>query len=364
MKYYLIAGEASGDLHGANLMKAILENDPTAEFRFWGGDLMAKVGGTQVEHYKNTAYMGFLEVIKNLKKILSFIKVCKADIAAYKPDVLILIDYPGFNMRIAKFAKNAGFKVVYYISPQVWAWKENRVKQIKQYVDKMLVILPFEKDFYEKKWNYQVDFVGHPLLDEINQNDSYTTDLNNNGKPIIAILPGSRIQEINKILPEFLKMVKFYPDYHFVVAGLEHNGAAYYQQIIGDKPVEVVMNKTYSVLNMSYAALVASGTATLETALFDTPMVVGYKGSWFSYQIGKMLVDIKYISLVNLIMDREVVKELIQNDLDETHLKIELDKILNMSKQYLMRDEFRKLKEILGSKGASERAAAIICALR
>lgn len=363
MKYYLIAGEASGDLHGANLMKAILEKDASAEFRFWGGDLMAKVGGTQVEHYKNTAYMGFLEVLKNLSKILSFIKICKADITAWKPDVVVLIDYPGFNMRIAKFAKNAGFKVVYYISPQVWAWKENRVKQIKQFVDKMLVILPFEKDFYEKKWNYQVDFVGHPLLDEINQNDAYTIDLKNDGKPIIALLPGSRIQEINKILPEFLKMVPLFPDYHFVLAGLAHNGLDYYKQLIGDKPVEIVMNKTYSVLNMSYAALVASGTATLEAALFDTPMVVGYKGSWLSYKIGKILVDIKYISLVNLIMDKEVVKELIQNDLDEKQLKIELDKILNMSNQYLMREEFKKLKIILGSKGASERAAEIIVAL-
>ena len=364
MKYYLIAGEASGDLHGANLMKAILEKDAAAEFRFWGGDLMAKVGGSQVEHYKNTAYMGFWEVLKNLKKILSFIKVCKADIAVWKPDVVVLIDYPGFNMRIAKFAKNAGFKVVYYISPQVWAWKENRVKQIKQYVDKMLVILPFEKEFYEKKWNYQVDFVGHPLLDEINQNDNYTINVCNQGKPIIALLPGSRIQEINQILPEFLKMVPLYPDYHFVLAGLEHNGLQYYQQIVGTTPVEIVMNKTYTVLNMSYAALVASGTATLEAALFETPMVVGYKGNWLSFQIGKMLVDIKYISLVNLIMDKEVVKELIQDDLDESHLKTELDKILNLSNQYLMREEFRKLKVILGSKGASERSAEIIVALK
>lgn len=363
MKYYLIAGEASGDLHGANLMKAILAKDSQAEFRFWGGDKMAKIGGTQVEHYKNTAYMGFLEVIKNLKTILSFIKVCKADIADWKPDVLILIDYPGFNMRIAKFAKTAGFKVVYYISPQVWAWKENRVKKIKQYVDKMLVILPFEKDFYEQKWNYEVDFVGHPLLDEIANSNDYNITLNNNGKPIIALLPGSRTQEIGKILPEFLKMVPLYPDYHFVLAGLNHLGKEFYEAQIGDLAVEIVIDKTYSVLNVSYAALVASGTATLEAALFDTPMVVGYKGSWFSYQIGKMLVDIKYISLVNLIMDTEVVKELIQDDLNQKELKLALDNVLNLSNQYLMREDFRKLKVVLGNTGASERSAEIICAL-
>ena len=364
MKYYLIAGEASGDLHGANLMKAILVKDTEAEFKFWGGDKMAKVGGIQVEHYKNTAFMGFLEVIKNLKTILSFIKVCKADISDWKPDVLILIDYPGFNMRIAKFAKTAGFKVAYYISPQVWAWKENRVKQIRQYVDKMLVILPFEKSFYEDKWNYKVDFVGHPLLDEIALSDEYTIELKNNDKPVIALLPGSRVQEIKKILPEFLLMVDKFPDYHFVLGGLNHLGIAFYKEIIGNKPVEIVIDKTYSLLNNSYAALVASGTATLEAALFNTPIVVCYKGSWFSYQIGKMLVDIKYISLVNLIMDKEVVKELIQQDFNEANLEKELNKVLNLSNQYLIREEFKTLKRILGNQGASARAAEIIVAMK
>jgi len=364
MKYYLIAGEASGDLHGANLMKAILAKDVNAEFRFWGGDKMQSVGGTRVEHYKNTAFMGFLEVIKNLRTILNFIKTCKADISEWNPDILILIDYPGFNMRIAKYAKTAGFKVVYYISPQVWAWKENRVKQIKQYVDKMLVILPFEKAFYKDKWNYKVEFVGHPLLDEIALNEASYIKLQNKDKPVIALLPGSRVQEIQKILPEYLKMVDKFPDYHFVLGGLNHLGIDFYKQMIGAKPVEIVIDKTYSLLKVSYAALVASGTATLEAALFDTPMVVCYKGSWFSYQIGKVLVDIKYISLVNLIMDKEVVKELIQQDLNAINLERELENVLKLSNQYLIREEFKTLKRILGNQGASSRAADIIVELK
>jgi len=361
MKYYLIAGEASGDLHGANLMKEILKTDIQAEFRFWGGDKMATVGGYQVEHYKNTAFMGFLEVIKNLRTILSFIKFCKQDITNWKPDVVILIDYPGFNMRVAKHAKENGFKVVYYISPQVWAWKENRVKKIKLYVDKMLVILPFEKPFYEGKWNYHVDFVGHPLLDEIESYNNYELQLNNNDKPIIAILPGSRVQEIKKILPEFLSITKHFPEYYFVIAGMKHLGVEFYNQFTIDKNIEIVFEKTYHLLNVSYASLVASGTATLEAALFNTPMIVGYKGSWFSYQIGKRLVkNIKYISLVNLIMDKEVVKELIQDDLNEYNLKKEFTSLLTLSNQYIIRQDFNILKNKLGNKGASERASKII----
>lgn len=361
MKYYLIAGEASGDIHGANLMKEILLNDPKAEFRFWGGDKMKSVGGTQVEHYKNTAFMGFLEVVKNLRTILSFIKICKADIQTWNPDALILIDYPGFNMRIAKFAKQKGFKIVYYISPQVWAWKEKRVEKIKLYVDKMLVILPFEKPFYEKKWNYKVDFVGHPLLDEIEFNNEYKVQLNNNEKPVIAILPGSREQEINKILPEFLKITKYYPDYHFVIAGIPHLGKEYYKRFNIDSNIEIVFGKTYHLLNTSYAALVASGTATLEAALFNTPIIVGYKGSWISYQIGKRLVkNIKYISLVNLIMDKEVVKELIQEELNEKNLKENLDQLLQLATQYTIRQQFKNLKIKLGNTGASKRSANII----
>lgn len=362
MKYYLIAGEASGDMHGANLMQAIQAKDPQAEFRFWGGDKMAKITpSTQVEHYKNTAFMGFWEVVKNLRTILSFIKKCKEDIAQWQPDTLILIDYPGFNMRIAKFAKTAGFRVVYYISPQVWAWKENRVKKIKTYVDEMLVILPFEKDFYEKKWQYPVHFVGHPLLDEIAQHQIQALALKAKDKPIIAMLPGSRVQEIQKILPVFLQMVSKFPDYQFVLAGLGHLGKRFYEEHTKGYAVDIVIDQTYPLLHESYAALVASGTATLEAALFETPMVVGYKGSWLSYQIGKRLVDIKYISLVNLIMDKEIVKELIQNDLNEQTLQSELAKTLNMSTQYLMREDFKVLKKILGNQGASAKAAQIIC---
>lgn len=360
MKYYIIAGEASGDMHGANLMKAIIQKDKLAQFRFWGGDKMAAVGGEQVMHYKNTAFMGFWEVIKNLKTILSFIKKAKEDILHHQPDVLILIDYPGFNMRIAKMAKNAGFKVVYYISPQVWAWKENRVNQIKKYVDKMLVILPFEKAFYEQKWHYSVDYVGHPLLDEIANQKMIENDFQHNEKLIIALLPGSRMQEIQTILPQFLKMVPHFPDYHFVVAGLPHIPKTVYTQLIGTMPVELAINKTYPLLHYSYAALVASGTATLETALYNTPMLVGYKGNWLSYLIGKRLVNVKYISLVNLIMDAEIVPELIQQDLNEDKLKSTLAELLTLAKQYEMRQSFIHLKHLLGNSGASERAAELI----
>lgn len=360
MKYYLIAGEASGDMHGANLMKALRQKDATAEFRFWGGDKMKAEGGEQVEHYKNTAFMGFWEVITHLKTILSFISLCKKDIQHWQPDVVILIDYPGFNMRIAQFAKEAGFKVVYYISPQIWAWKENRVHKIKKYVDKMLVILPFEKDFYQK-WNYDVEFVGHPLLDET---DKFILESNEqkitSEKPIIALLPGSRKQEISKILPEFLSVTEVFNEYQFVIAGLNHIEPEFYQRIIGKKQVEIVYNQTYQLLSRSNAALVASGTATLEAALFGVPMVVGYKGSYFSYFIGRMLVKIKYIALVNLIMEEPVVAELIQSDLNKENLQKNLQSILSGEKRTAMLSKFEILKKKLGKGGASERAAGIV----
>lgn len=358
MKYYLIAGEASGDMHGANLMRAIKEKDAAAEFRFWGGDKMKEIGGEQVEHYKNTAFMGFLEVVANLRTILGFIKKCKADITSWQPDKVILIDYPGFNLRIAEFAKSAGCKVIYYISPQVWAWKENRVKKIKKHVDRMLVILPFEKDFY-KKWNYEVDFVGHPLLDEIGE---IKTDSKESKVRQIALLPGSRHQEIAKILPEFAKMVPLFPGYHFVIAGLGHISPNFYETFTNNTAIEVLYNQTYSILQQSEAALVASGTATLETALFNVPMVVGYKGSWLSYHIGRWLVKIKYIALVNLVMDKPVVKELIQNELNEQLLKKELELILHSDKRKQMLEDYETLAELLGKEGASERAAAIVVA--
>ena len=320
MKYYIIAGEASGDLHGANLMKALLDKDPAADFRFWGGDRMAKVGGTLVKHYRELAFMGFWEVLTNLRTILKNIDYCKKDIANFKPDVLIFIDYPGFNMRIAKWAKQQHIPTHYYISPQIWAWKENRIKAIKRDVDFMYVILPFEKAFYEQKHQYPVYFVGHPLLDAIAQREEVDAETfkSENGldsRPIIALLPGSRKQEIAKMLKIMLSVVDDYHQYQFVIAGAPSIDYEFYQQFIKEENVHFVSGKTYDLLSVSYAALVTSGTATLETALLNVPEVVCYKGSWLSYHIAKRIIKLKYISLVNLIMDKPVVTELIQGDL-------------------------------------------------
>ena len=364
MKYYIIAGEASGDLHASNLMKGIKQDDPKAEFRFWGGDLMQKQGGTLVKHYRDLAFMGFLEVIQNLKTILNNIKFCKQDIQNYKPDVLILVDYPGFNLRIAKFAKTLGIKVVYYISPQLWAWKEGRVETIKKYVDEMLVILPFEKDFY-KKHHVEAHFVGHPLLDAIeglppiNLAD-FKKEHHLNDKEIIALLPGSRKQEVSKMLEIMLSVRDYFKDYQFVIAGAPSLEKNFYQQFVDDD-VHFVSNRTYDLLRCSKAALVTSGTATLETALLNIPEVVCYKGSRISYEIGKRLVkNIKYISLVNLIMDREVVTELIQDDLNTKNLVEELNKILNTEKRQQLLSDYDVLRQKLGGSGASQNAAKII----
>jgi len=331
MKYYIIAGEASGDLHGANLMKALLDKDPAADFRFWGGDRMAKVGGTLVKHYRELAFMGFWEVLTNLRTILKNIDYCKKDIANFKPDVLIFIDYPGFNMRIAKWAKQQHIPTHYYISPQIWAWKENRIKAIKRDVDFMYVILPFEKAFYEQKHQYPVHFVGHPLLDAIAQREEVDAETfkSENGldsRPIIALLPGSRKQEIAKMLKIMLSVVDDYHQYQFVIAGAPSIDYEFYQQFIKEENVHFVSGKTYDLLSVSYAALVTSGTATLETALLNVPEVVCYKGSWLSYHIAKRIIKLKYISLVNLIMDKPVVTELIQGDLTKKNLEKELDK--------------------------------------
>ena len=364
MKYYIIAGEASGDLHASNLMKEIKKKDAKAEFRFWGGDLMQQQGGTLVKHYKDLAFMGFAEVIMNLRTILTNIKVCKSDIISWQPDKLILVDYPGFNLRIAPFAKSKGIEVIYYISPQIWAWKTGRVHKIKKYVDKMLVILPFEKDFYAK-YGMNVDFVGHPLLDAIEQrkmpNESeFRAKWNLDSRPIIALLPGSRKQEIKTKLPIMLSVVKDFPDYQFVVAGAPGQDKSFYSSYLNDS-VKLVENKTYDLLQLSHAALVTSGTATLETALLNIPEVVCYKGSRISYEIGKRLVKhIQYISLVNLIMDKEVVKELIQNDLNYKNLKKELSSILNGKKREEILNAYTEIRNKLGGTGASERAADLI----
>lgn len=365
MKYYIIAGEASGDLHASNLMKSILKKDSQAEFRFWGGDLMTAVAGFEpVKHYKDLAFMGFLEVAKNLKTILKNIKICKADIEQYQPDVLVLVDYPGFNLRIAEFAKNLNIKVFYYISPQLWAWKEGRVEKIRKYVDEMLVILPFEQEFY-KKHNVDAHFVGHPLLDAISDLppiniEQFKKDNKLNEKEIIALLPGSREQEVTKMLELMLSVRPHFKNYQFVIAGAPSLPKSFYQKYV-DENVHFVSNKTYDLLRISKAALVTSGTATLETALLNIPEVVCYRSSMISYEIGKRVVkNIKYISLVNLIMDQEIVTELIQSDLNTKRLVSELSAVLEGERREKMLNDFEKLREKLGGKGASDEAAALI----
>ena len=374
MKYYIIVGEASGDLHGSNLIKELKLLDTAADIRCWGGDKMQAAGATLVKHYSALAFMGFVEVLKNLRTIFRNLADCKADITQYQPDALVLIDYPGFNLRIATWAKRKGLRVIYYISPQVWAWKESRVKGIKKNVDKMLVILPFEKDFY-KKWGFEVEYVGHPLvnvIDEFIANHAvseYTVHsfINSSGvtinTPIIAILPGSRQQEILTKLPIMLSVAKHFPDYHFVVAkapGIEDD---FYDALLAPyQNVSAVMNQTYALLREAKAALVTSGTATLETALFGVPEVVCYKGSAISFFIAKRLITIQYICLVNLIMNREVVKELIQEQLTEQNITTELKKILyDVGKQSQLKEDYTALKYLLSQGGnASANAASSI----
>ncbi|WP_040247545.1 lipid-A-disaccharide synthase [Psychroserpens mesophilus] len=364
MKYYIIAGEASGDLHGSNLMKALLKQDVNAEFRFWGGDLMQAVGGTLVTHYKDRSFMGFAEVIFNLRKILGLISFCKDDIKNYQPDVIIFIDNSGFNLRIAKWAKEHNFKTHYYISPQVWASRASRVEKIKRDVDAMYVILPFEKEFYAK-YNYDVHFVGHPLIDAISnrqQVDEHTFRKNHylSKKPIIALLPGSRKQEITKMLGVMLSLVNDFKDYQFVIAGAPSQDYSFYKPFIKQDNVAFISNKTYDLLSVSHAALVTSGTATLETALFKVPQVVCYKANAISYQIAKRIITLKFISLVNLIMDREVVTELIQGDLNKQRLKKELIQILDENERIRLFIDYYDLEKKLGGKGASENAAKLI----
>ena len=365
MKYYIIAGEASGDLHGSNLMNALYKEEPNADIRFWGGDLMQKVGGTLVKHYSKLAFMGFAEVVMNLKTILNNIKICKADIEKFNPDVIIFIDYPGFNMRIAKWAKLKGIKTHYYIAPQIWAWKENRIKEIKRDFDKLFVILPFEKDFFEIKHHFPVEFVGHPLIDAIHNRTktdeiSFRKENNLDEKPIIAILPGSRKQEISKMLSVMLSIVTDFPAYQFVIAGAPSQEYHFYTPFLTKKNVKFVSNKTYDLLPIATAALVTSGTATLETALFKVPEVVCYKGSWASYQIAKRIITLKYISLVNLIMDEEVVTELIQEKCNAKNLKAALSKLLDAKHRKALLEKYDALESKLGGIGASEKTAKLI----
>ncbi|HZH69814.1 MAG TPA: lipid-A-disaccharide synthase [Flavobacteriaceae bacterium] len=365
MKYYIIAGEASGDLHASNLMKALRLQDAEADFRYWGGELMQAQGGTLVKHYRDLAFMGFLEVVLNLKTILHNISFCKKDIAAYQPDVIIFVDYPGFNMRIAKWAKAQGIKTHYYISPQIWAWKENRIHAIKRDVDAMYVILPFEKDFYEKKHNFPVHFVGHPLIDAIAGRKpvdpkQFLKAHQLDERPVIALLPGSRKQEIKKMLSVMLSVVDDFPQYQFIIAGAPNQEESFYRQFIKKENVHLLLNKTYDLLSISHAALVTSGTATLETALFKVPEVVCYKGSRISYEIAKRVIKLNYISLVNLILDKEAVTELIQTDFKTRRLREELQKILDNTHREKLFIDYYELEKKLGGKGASEKTAALI----
>ena len=367
MKYYIIAGEASGDLHGSNLIYEIKTLDANADLRVWGGDKMKATGATLVKHFKDMAFMGFAEVIKNLPTILNNLKFCKQDILQYKPDALILVDFPGFNLRLVKWAKENNLKVIFYISPQVWAWKENRVSLIKKYVDKMLVILPFEKEFY-KKYNYDVEYVGHPLVEVVEkfkeENIQHSTfNIQHSTQNIIALLPGSRKQEIKRKLPVMLEASKYFPEYQFIVAKAPGIKDDFYDGFLSSyKNVNTASDQTYSILLKAKAALVTSGTATLETALFGVPEVVCYKGNEISYQIAKRLINLKFISLVNLIMNKEVVKELIQNNLTVEKCKHELHELLTNEKvQQQIKKDYTNLKNLLKLGGnASANAAKII----
>jgi lipid-A-disaccharide synthase len=361
MKYYIIAGEASGDLHASNLIKEIIKLEPNADIRAWGGDKMQNAGANVVKHFKDLAFMGFYEVLINLRTILKNISFCKKDILEFNPDKIIFVDYPGFNMRIAKWSKKYKFQTIYYIAPQLWAWNEKRIKKIKKYIDSLYVILPFEKEFFETKHKYPVKFLGHPLLDSISNfkknYDSSSEQIITNKKEVIAILPGSRKQEIKKILNTVIKIVDYFPDHQFIVAGAPNIELSYYKSILKNKRIKVIENKTYEILSISTAAIVTSGTATLETALFKVPQVVCYKSSYFSYFIAKLIVNIKYISLVNLIMDQQIVKELIQQDCNKDKIRNELEKILDLNNKKSLQIKYDELTSILGNNGTSKRVA-------
>ncbi len=363
MRYYLIAGEASGDLHGSNLMKALRAKDPDASFRYWGGDLMQAEGGTLVRHIDSINFMGFWEVLKNGLAIFSAMRMCRRDIASYRPDALVLIDYPGFNLRMAKYASTLGIRVFYYISPKVWAWNSSRVKTIKRYVDHMLAILPFETDFY-RQYGYEVDYVGNPVADAVEarscRGESAERFMERTAipaRPIIAVLPGSRLQEIHNCLPVMLSLARHFEGYQLVVAGAPSVGPSVYRKYTGDS-VPVLFNETYALLQQSAAAMVVSGTATLEAALLGVPMVVCYRGSWLSYQIARRFVRVRYISLVNLIMEREVVRELIQEEMTADNIAAEMKSILfDAGYRHKMLEEMKSLEQVLGGPGASGRAA-------
>jgi len=365
MKYFIIAGEPSGDLHGSNLIRGLILADPRAQIFCWGGDLMESAGGALLMHYRKLAFMGFVAILLNIRTIAKNMSLCKRQISEHNPDIVILIDYPGFNLRIAKFVKSLGIKVFYYISPKIWAWKESRIEKIKRYVDSMYIIFPFEVDFY-RKHNVEVEYHGNPIVDEIARKklafvsqEDIRKSLGIDDRPVIAFLAGSRKNEIKHILPEMIKVVKYFPEYQFVLAGVRSLPESLYRKIIGNSPVNLITDKTYEILYLAHAALVTSGTATLETALIGTPQVVCYKADFFSMLIAWMVIKVKYISLVNLIMNKEVIKELIQYDLIEKNLLNELKAILQVGdRREKMLNDYESLKDKLGPSGASVRIAA------
>ncbi len=360
MKLFIIAGEASGDLHGSNLIKALAQQEPALACQAWGGDLMEDAGAQLLKHYRELAFMGFIEVILNLRTIFKNIAACKKQILDYQPDALVLIDYPGFNLRIARWAKKQGIKVIYYISPQIWAWHQSRVQDIKRDVDLMLVILPFEQAFY-RKHGVAATFVGHPLLDAINTMETGVEKPGTVENKTIVLLPGSRVQEVRKILPEMLTATKHFPDYQFVVAGAKNLPSSFFEPFLTAHPnVQLAQGQTYPLLKHATAALVKSGTSTLEAALFDVPQVVCYAGNPISYRIARWVIQVKYISLVNLIADKPLVRELIQHDLNESNLIAALREILEPSKAAALKAEYAAMRKLLGEGGASMRAAEAI----
>jgi len=363
MKYYIIAGEASGDLHGSNLIKEIKKKDSNAIIRGWGGDLMKSVGVTIVKHIKDLAFMGFWEVLLNLRSIIHNLSFCKKDIILFNPDTIIYIDYPGFNLRIAKWAKSCSFNNQYYISPQVWAWKENRVKILKKCIDNLYVILPFEKNYFKKKHSLNVEYVGHPLVEHLLKikKEPYFIKKNklDNNKEIITLMPGSRKQEINKILPIFIGVINNFKSYQFVIAAAPSIDSSFYLSILKNNDIKIIHNNTYNLLIHSKAALVTSGTATLETALLKIPQLVCYKTSPISYLIAKILVNIDYISLVNLILNKEVVKELIQKNCTVNKITKELQDLL-MEKNKSILKEYDILIKTIGNNRASEKTSQFI----
>jgi lipid-A-disaccharide synthase len=365
MKYFIIAGEPSGDLHGSNLIRKLYEADPSADIACWGGDLMRDAGGRLMKHYRETAFMGAWEVMVNFRKVRRNFSLCHRQIDEMRPDVVILIDYPGFNLRIARYARQSGIKVFYYISPKFWAWREGRVEQVRKYVDRLYIIFPFETEFF-RKHRYNAVFLGNPLVDQVEAWQSQAPDrqgliasLSLDPRPVIALLSGSRLQEIKKILPLMVTVAPSFPDYQFVVAGMDHVPAELYKKLTGSYPVRIISGKTYELLALAEAALVTSGTATLEAALFDVPQVVCYRTSTLTYTLAIRFIKVRFISLVNLIMDRKVVTELVQDDLNRVKLHSELSEILSTGFMHgSIRKDYERLRQILGGKGASSRIAS------